>query len=480
MDINRFNSRIPDLYMPRLNPANPRMGQSAPDYRGVNLQRQFQNDAAAEMQKQFENDKFFVTKQIENYHNAQGNVALQETIREGMKQFQVGTDPRLYQLLEPYLKTSPFNPEEDKARRFDLYNPPPEMPQGPEDKAEKGADGVYRNKGLQADKFAIADYMFKMEDYNANRAAFITGSNKETPTNFLNLGDGQYAIRNTKGRVNIMSAQELEVERIAEENKTTPGEILANQGWVKGETNYFKEGDTIYPVSSKYNVFANLYSGPGSESFDGQVSGMELLPGKPIKDPNTTTVTPKGLRALPPDMRKTFAEFAGIPQKDWESKAKSPHVLAIDRIIRENSVSAAGGDSKKVPELAKTAVINYMTNTFPGWNFRIDADKQDETNQSWRRFSGSEYWTPIGGLKLRAVPGSLTTIEHPIKKGMGVQLYYDAANDALYKPSTFEYLGSKQSYLDRVAASSRTGSVPKLQLNTTEPLNESAPLPPMF
>lgn len=406
------------------------------------LQIQEQQAAVAIWEKQFNQEKFFVTKQIDMYHKADGNPALQENIQKNMAVWENNLKPRMKQMLVPYLETTILSQEQRKAVIFDQMNKPP--PDAPPD----------------VDPYTRAQAVFAKADFEAYRDQVVFGKQREVPK-MINE-QGRFYLRDTTGTVQELDNLDLFVKDKAAKYGLPEAEVrmaaIAENGIINiptREKNIVKIGDVSYSVSRNWDIITDR---PPADPQRQYTRTPVDTGGK--KSSGATEPTPK-------DMGQFFEAFASGGTAMWRPGIfENPTMVAFDEAV---------GESPQVAE-------KYLQSRFKGWQFRVIPK---DVFKSFKNSFAGEF---VEGDNHVIIPayGEMRVAQVGERQ---IQYIYNSKTNQVYDPVTLNFNGSLEDYMEKAMSKSvvetydvqhdpATGDlIPKKKVSPTKSKTEIVKMP---
>src|SRR5574343_471147 len=355
-----------------------------------------------------ENDqeKFYVGKWLDLVSKAResGDTTLQKHLINIGEDYISRLSPGARAMVEPLLRSGPFDKEAKKLKKWDEMNPAPRITADPE-----------------LEPMAYAQQLFQAEDHRSERTYLATG--KAGPKrSFIPLGgkDKQYALRDKDGRISIANEESLQIKEFATQFGVSEGEVIANNGaWGKPIK------VVVNGVEEEHRPFT---------TFPDKYTMLEKISGRS--------------KVQHEKMTKDIVETLSVVSSG-DDKLIAKHPLA--RLIADQSKSNETFDTEVAPRLEKA---------FPGYTFvkpKEPATKWDELFDlipfTGNRVKGSTGMMQGGFVEsdnnsIRFIPGTRTVIRP--SNGPPMSIIYDSGNDLVYEDTNGVLLGSYQDALNGI------------------------------
>src|SRR5574343_356198 len=357
-----------------------------------------------------ENDqeKFYVGKWLDLVSKAResGDTTLQKHLINIGEDYISRLSPGARAMVEPLLRSGPFDKEAKKLKKWDEMNPAPRITADPE-----------------LEPMAYAQHFFKAADHRSERTYLATGTAGPNRS-FIPLGgkDKQYALRDKDGRISIANEESLQIKEFATQFGVSEGEVIANNGaWGK-------------PIKVVVN---------GVEE--------EHRPFTTFPDKRTMLERTSGRSQVQHEkMTKDIIETLAVASSG-DDKLIAKHPLA--RLIAKQAESNDTFDTDVAPRLEKA---------FPGYVFvkpKDPATKWDELFDllpfTDNRVKGSTGIMQGGFVEsdnnsIKFIPGSRTVLKP--SNGPAMHIIYDQPNDRVYDDVNGTWLGSYEEAIRGIEA----------------------------
>lgn len=359
-----------------------------------------------------EQEKFYVGKWLDLISKAResGDTTLQKHLINIGEDYIQRLSPGARAMVEPLLRSGPFDKEAKKLKKWDEMNPAPRVTADPE-----------------LEPIAYAQQLFQAEDHSSERSHLLTGK-AGAKRSFIPMGgkNGQYAMRDKDGRVSIANEESLQIKDFATKFGVSEGEVIANNGaW----------GKSIKVV----------------------VNGVEEE-----HKPFTTF----------PDKRTMLEKVSGRTQAQYDKMTKDiVETLSVvssgdDKLIARHPLARLISEQAKSNETFDTDVAPRLEKAFPGYTFvkpKEPATKWDELFDllpfTGNRVKGSNAMMQGGFVEsdnnsIRFIPGTRTVIRP--SNGPPMSIIYDSGNDLVYEDTNGVLLGSYKDALSGIESRNTT------------------------
>lgn len=354
--------------------------------RGMLLRRELEGPSERE-KFNFEQGKFAEQQRTEQVKYTLSKFSeLAKEASPATKSVMMGHIESLWNVMSPIERTaskmiydhSPMNPIEQKATYWDSTMKAPQV-----------------NADPSKDPYAYGIQVLNLDDYHQQRQNFLTG----TPIHKRRIAEisaGVFAVRGENDKVSVMSSQDLALQQTADEHNTSPGALLANNGYVYGADREVMVGGVLSRVRNVYDAL-NRKAAPA-----------EVTP---------TSGSIAGLEKNQQDLQDFLASWAG---KDDSKKTQGSRVYVAAQKMLDQKAS-------------ESEVFNFVKSIYPGWNFKIEG-QGTQTLRSRIPLIGGLFEAYAEGEKERIIawPGNATQVQ--TKNGAFV-VYYDARMGKVYDPS---------------------------------------------
>lgn len=355
-----------------------------------------------------ENDqeKFYVGKWLDLVSKAResGDTTLQKHLINIGEDYIQRLSPGARAMVEPLLRSGPFDPAAKKLKKWDEMNPAPRITADP-----------------NTDPFTYAQQLFAAEDHQSERTHLATGKSG-TKRGFIPMeGDKrQFAMRDKDGRVSVVNEEALDIKDFASKFGVSEGEVIANNGaWGK-------------PIKVVVNGIEEEHK------------------------PFTTF----------PDKRTILEKTSGRSQAQHDKITKDiVETLSVvssgdDKLIARHPLARLIADQSKSNETFDTEVAPRLEKAFPGYTFvkpKEPATKWDELFDlipfTGNRVKGSTGMMQGGFVEsdnnsIRFIPGTRTVIRP--SNGPPMSIIYDSGNDLVYEDTNGVLLGTYQEALSGI------------------------------
>ena len=297
----------------------------------IKLRRELEGFTPAQkfaIEKNIDQQKLIFNKLLELGKDPEINKATRNLYGKMLQNHYFGLSHEMRGVLGPLIAGSPVDPISQKKEWFDKNFKSPAVPAfNPED------------------PYTFAEALFERQDFDDKRQKFL-GVDPGSPRKAIGLGNGMFAIRDSKGQASILSAEDERLQKIAEGYGTTAEAILANGGeWHTGPWSHLQMGDGIMVVRPTKNFIT------GEDSYQAMPivgKSREREPGKPR------------MRRMPDRMQRMFVEIA--TNSDKSTVAKQFHELV----------------GEEGTEGISRFVDNVLAPSFPEWKFVLASKRTAE------------------------------------------------------------------------------------------------------
>jgi len=306
-----------------------------------------------ERQQSFEEAKYLTSQYKDILMNKDLSDAMRDVYAGMFENHMAGLPEQYRRLLIPLTRGTPVDPVEQKKKIFDTnFSPPPLHSYDPED------------------PMRYAKEAFAWSDFQNKRERFL-GLEPGNPPSSHALPENVYAIRDKNGKIDLMSAEDEQLQEIAKGLDTTAAALLARGGeWESGSWTTVNVGNVSYRVRPTHNYLDGTDSYQVLTNKEGKIlyGAQESKVSKSIDD-----------KPMPESLSKILLKI-GVNNKDDNT----------------DSGRIASGFREIVDEEGPKGIQQYIDNTlrpaYPGWEFRFIA-------------KGKERYLPILGMANYHVKG---------------------------------------------------------------------------
>src|SRR5574343_50937 len=328
-----------------------------------------------------ENDqeKFYVGKWLDLIGKAResGDTTLQKHLINIGEDYIQRLSPGARAMVEPLLRSGPFDKSAQKLKKWDEMNPAPRVTADPE-----------------TQPYLYAQQLFQAEDYQAERTHLATGQAGQK-RNILTIGnkEGFYGMRDDKGRVSLVNEKDLAVQDFAKKYEVSPIDVMTYGGAIGKPLEV-----NINGRANKQRAFINFPDGKAI---------LETLPG------GTAEQMSKHQQAV--------GDFMAVYSSNNEDLQKKHKLVAAVKSLEDEGVKWEEiSDTVLKPETG----MNFVKFDKPSWLRRMFTSEA-----KYKQRIANGIWAESESLGIVAFPGDKTEIE---VGGRRVGLYYDPIESTYY------------------------------------------------
>lgn len=353
--------------------------------RGMLLRRELAGPSEAQ-KFQFEQQKFVEQQRHENVKFAlttfnqlskESSPATKAVLMEHMGRLWGSMNPAEQASAKMIYDHSPLNPIEQKATWWDSTM------QAPKVTAEAAKD-----------PYAYGVQLFNQDDYFQQRQNFIAGTPIQR-RRIISVSPDTFAVRDEAGKVSILTSADMALRQVADEHNTTPGALLADNGFVYSPEREVMVGGVLSKVRNKFDAIRK------------QPAGVEVTP------------TSGAIGALAKDQQDIQDFLASWAGKDVAGKTQGSRVYKSAQTMLDAGVGSA-------------EVMSWVKSVYPGWNFKVEKPGK-QTLRSRIPVIGGWFDAYAEGDEERLVAWPGSAMEVKASDGKFV-IYHDPRTGKVYDP----------------------------------------------